>query len=245
MKAFWWQGGLHIQPENDVEPEALMVLVRSFHLSCRQRMTARRRQMRRYQEVAMEGPTLASRQTAEELQAQTLVRLARETAVRQARSIYPCLMPTVIAYVTEEVRRQGHDVTTLDGIQRVAWMLNAWAIAIVDADGSSNRPGLFAAVGIGKYIEPVKNEHGLRRVGVRVGSRRCPPPERVPELLELLFQQRDALSPLEFYKRFEEIHPFVDGNGRTGKILLNWLNGTLLDPVFPPADLFGYPIQNP
>lgn len=35
------------------------------------------------------------------------------------------------------------------------------------------------------------------------------------------------------------------GNGRTGKILLNWLNGTLLNPIFPPADFWGRPIQNP
>jgi len=54
-----------------------------------------------------------------------------------------------------------------------------------------------------------------------------------------------AMEPLEAYKEFEYIHPFADGNGRTGKIILNWLSDTLRTPFFPPADLFGYPITNP
>jgi fido (protein-threonine AMPylation protein) len=53
------------------------------------------------------------------------------------------------------------------------------------------------------------------------------------------------MTALEAYKEFEFIHPFEDGNGRTGKIILNWINGTLLDPIFPPNDIFGYEISNP
>lgn len=41
-----------------------------------------------------------------------------------------------------------------------------------------------------------------------------------------------------FYKMYEEIHPFSDGNGRTGKILYNYLCGTLENPIWPP-NFFG------
>jgi hypothetical protein len=37
-----------------------------------------------------------------------------------------------------------------------------------------------------------------------------------------------------FYFEYEEIHPFRDGNGRTGKILFNYLKGTLDNPQMPP-----------
>jgi fido (protein-threonine AMPylation protein) len=75
--------------------------------------------------------------------------------------------------------------------------------------------------------------------------KRFPSFDQVPRLLELLFEQRDAMAPLDFYREFELIHPFMDGNGRVGKILLNWLSHSLLNPFFPPSDLFGDPIRNP
>ncbi len=54
-----------------------------------------------------------------------------------------------------------------------------------------------------------------------------PPPDRVPELLEDLmrFCNRDDLSAVVqaaiAHAQFETIHPFVDGNGRTGRCLIH------------------------
>lgn len=151
---------------------------------------------------------------------------------------------TVIQYVTEEVERQGHDTTALDGIQRVGWMLEAWAYAI-GRTYPNLVPAASDAIHIGKLIEPEKNKTGLRTCGVRVGAVVCPPASEIESRLFNLFRESPRMRPLEFYHRFEEIHPFVDGNGRTGKVLLNWLNGSLLDPVFPPDDFWGRPIRNP
>ena len=159
-------------------------------------------------------------------------------------------MNPVVDYIVEEVRRQGHDVLAYDGIIRVGWMIGGWSYALVGTTNPTDKknstpPDFEDAVKIGRLVEPYKNKEGIRTCGVRVGMRVCPKPEQVERLLTKLFESRDDLTPMEFYKEFEEIHPFVDGNGRTGKILLNWMNGSLLKPIFPPADLFGHPIINP
>ena len=156
----------------------------------------------------------------------------------------------VISYITEEVWRQGHDVNTLDGIERVGWMTNAWAYAIeISRTREWTEEGLYLRniLELGQIIEPSKNLGGFRTCFMRVGatSINVAPIDVPKRIADLLADKELSDRPLDFYRAYEEIHPFLDGNGRSGKILLNLLNGSLLDPIFPPADFWGRPILNP
>jgi len=147
----------------------------------------------------------------------------------------------IIDYVTEEVERQGHDVTEWDGIIRTSWMLEAWAFAL----GWIGPITIEQIVGLGMLVEKGKNLQGIRTEEVFVGERRCPPAGVIIPMLVDWIRHQHELTPLENYREFELIHPFVDGNGRAGKIILNYLMKTLYDPVFPPNDFWGRPIRNP
>ncbi len=69
-----------------------------------------------------------------------------------------------------------------------------------------------------------------RTIAVRVGQYHPPPPDAVSglmfELLEWWNTESAKLSPLlssaVLHYRFEAIHPFADGNGRTGRALALW-----------------------
>jgi len=182
-----------------------------------------------------------------------------QTALRHSRQV----AWDVPSYCAEEVRRQGHDINTSDGVDRVAWMLNAWVWALRYGWDGFMAPTLDDLTALGSMIEPEKNVCGFRKHGVVIrnsGTDVCAPigepPENIVHCLETLLAQWPAFAsapdsvnhtvgPLELYRAFELIHPFADGNGRVGKILLNWRAGTLLNPFFPPNDFWGTPILNP
>ena len=81
-----------------------------------------------------------------------------------------------------------------------------------------------------------------RRIPVRImGAYHTPPdPIMVPEMMEKLVAEftKKKLHPIEnaalFHLNFEGIHPFVDGNGRTGRLILNLF---LMQNGYPPINV--------
>jgi Fic family protein len=80
-----------------------------------------------------------------------------------------------------------------------------------------------------------------------------PPPEHVPDLLDDLvaYVNRTDVHPVSqaalAHAQFELIHPFADGNGRVGRVLIAWILVRRLSLVTPPpvstritADVGGY-----
>jgi hypothetical protein len=119
-------------------------------------------------------------------------------------------------------------LTELRHIHRLA-LTPAWDIESHPSAGHSERPGSF-------------REHDIRPFPGGM----CPPPwPEVPAMVtewisevQALGREGEGIEPealAKVHARFEQIHPFLDGNGRTGRLVLNLL---LVRLDYPPAIIF-------
>ena len=86
----------------------------------------------------------------------------------------------------------------------------------------------------------IQGDYRDSEVGIGGSDWKPPSASKAPALMEELFKQykkqKRSLHPVELaswlHNRLVQIHPFSDGNGRTARLLMNWI---LMRNGFPPA----------
>ena len=88
-----------------------------------------------------------------------------------------------------------------------------------------------------EFFEKQDNSGKYRNIDVWIGHDICPSPFILPKLMEQWYQitndllghnYREMISGIEVatvsHHMFECVHPFIDGNGRTGRLLFNMIS---------------------
>jgi Fic/DOC family len=126
--------------------------------------------------------------------------------------------------------RGGAELLNITEVRRIheACMAPVWEVAPHADAGSDESPGSF-------------RHHDIRPFP---GGMSPPPWPEVPSLLSTWIASANDLESMdldmpeaigELHCRFEQIHPFLDGNGRTGRLVLNLL---LIRLGYPPAIIY-------
>lgn len=150
-----------------------------------------------YNSNAIENSTLTLRETEKILLEQEISRNVSVREVFEAKNL-----ARVIAYIRNKA--QGNDLS-----KETMCALHQMLIGGINDDVAGR----------------------FRRAGeyVRVGTYIAPPPERVADTMEsmlLHYASDHSIYVIDkiaaFHLDFELVHPFCDGNGRIGRVLINW-----------------------
>jgi Fic/DOC family len=134
----------------------------------------------------------------------------------------------IVQFCSEECVRQH------SGERSVGFMFDAW-IRMIQADPVIS---VETIMDIGKMVDPRINAKGFRRGRVWIGGEVRPVVdfERVlGALCESYYDHAQSQEDIsDFFREFEKVHPFTDGNGRTGAILYNMMLRTMKEPQETP-----------
>ena len=129
---------------------------------------------------------------------------------------------------------------TAEEIAETVGHARAWHRIEEDVSASNPMRSEFI-VELHDLIKPFHEQRGgwrKQQVYIRGAAHTPPPAWEVPRYMEewVKYVNKGGSDPIEratiAHAGFEVVHPFLDGNGRTGRLLLNWM---LLRAGYPPA----------
>lgn len=71
----------------------------------------------------------------------------------------------------------------------------------------------------------------FRKIDVYIGGHAALAPDKIEEAMARWLDSYLDMDPIKAHVLFEKIHPFVDGNGRTGRLLLWWTQAKRGEPL--------------
>lgn len=134
--------------------------------------------------------------------------------------------------------RESNLIEDVDSIQEDSISLLAWEWLQKQEWSLKTILGLHKRI---MYVQRPDIAGKIRTCDVCVGSTQMPHCKKVPGLLKTWISRSEKACHPSIIKirhvDFEHIHPFVDGNGRTGRMLMNWQRVRAgLEPLLIKAD---------